>query len=152
MYAAFPEPVSPISGKPDVQELIRILQHLMFCAESCKTTLSLQNFLFLALPENIWTANKREKYPVLSNPLPPIANYEVSVDASNRATAKAEWELIKKIFDECININASLVTRFLSLVNPTFKTCYKLTQLSYPNAPILNVFDFFMRKYKRINE
>ena len=57
-----------------------------------------------------------------------------------------------KTFDECININAALVTRFLPLINPTFKTCYKLTQLSYPNAPFLNVFDFFMQKYKRSNE
>ena len=49
-------------------------------------------------------------------------------------------------------MNAALLTRFLSLINPTFKTCYKLTQLSYSNAPFLNVFDFFMRKYKIINE
>ena len=49
-------------------------------------------------------------------------------------------------------MNAALVTRFLSLINPTFKTCYELTQLSYPNVPFLNVFDFFMRKYKRSNE
>ena len=51
-----------------------------------------------------------------------------------------------------INMNAALVTQFLSLINPTFKTCYELTQLSHPNAPFLNVFDFFMQKYKRINE
>ena len=49
-------------------------------------------------------------------------------------------------------MNAALVTRFLSLINLTFKTCYKLTQLNYPNAPFLNVFDFFMRKYNRSNE
>ena len=49
-------------------------------------------------------------------------------------------------------MNAALVTQFLSLINPTFKTCYELTQLSHPNAPFLNVFDFFMQKYKRINE
>ena len=49
-------------------------------------------------------------------------------------------------------MNAALVTRFLLLINPTFKTCYKLTQLSYPTAPFLNVFDFFMLKYKRSNE
>ena len=91
MYAAFPEPVSPILGEPDVQELIQILQQLMFCAQSCKTPLSLHIFLFLTLPENIWIANMREQYPVLPNPLPPIANYEGSVDASYRATTKAEW-------------------------------------------------------------
>ena len=152
MYAAFPEPVSPIPGEPDVQELIRILQHLMFWAQSCKTPLSLQNILFLTLPENIWNANTQEQYPVLTNPPPPIANYEGSVDVSDRATTKAEWGLIKKTFDECINMNASLVTRFLSLINPTFKTCYELTQLSYPNASFLTVFDFFIRKYKRSNE
>ena len=100
MYAAFPEPVSPIPGKPDVRELIRILQHLMFCAQSCNTTLSLQKTLFLTFPENIWIANTREKYPVLLNPLPPIVNYEVSVDASDRSTTKSEWELSKKTFDE----------------------------------------------------
>ena len=49
-------------------------------------------------------------------------------------------------------MNAAMVTRLLSLINLTFKTCYKLTQLSYPNAPFLNVFYLFMRKYKRINE
>ena len=49
-------------------------------------------------------------------------------------------------------MNAALVNRFLYLINPTFKTCYELTQLSYPNAPFLNVFDFFMRKYKRRND
>ena len=152
MYAAFPEPVSPTPGKPDVRELIRILQHLMVCAQLCKTPLSLQNFLFLTLLENIWTAYRREQYPILPNPLPPIANYEGAVDDSDRATTKAEWELSKKTFDECINMNAALVTRFLSLINPTFRTCYGLTQLSYPNAHFLNVFDFFMQKYKGRNE
>ena len=49
-------------------------------------------------------------------------------------------------------MNAAHVTRFLSLINPTFKNCYELTQLSYPNAPFLNVLDFFVRKYKRSNE
>ena len=49
-------------------------------------------------------------------------------------------------------MNAALVNRFLSLINPTFKTCYKLTQLSYSKVPLLNMFDFFMRKYKRSNE
>ena len=89
---------------------------------------------------------------VLPNPPPQIANYKGYIDASNRATKKSEWELNKKTFDECINTNAELVTRFLSLINPTFKKCYKLTQLSYPNEPFLNVFDFFMRKYRRSNE
>ena len=118
----------------------------MFCAQSCKMPLSLQIFLFLTLLENIWIVNTQEQYPVLPNPLPPIVNYEGSVDASDRATTKAEWELSKKTFDERINMNAALVTRFLSLINPTFKTCYELTQLSYPNAPFLNFFDFFMKK------
>ena len=36
---------------------------------------------------------------VLPNPPPQIANYEGSIDASNRATKKAEWELNKKTFD-----------------------------------------------------
>ena len=141
-----------ITGEPDVRELIRILQHLMFCAQSCKTPLYLQSFLFLTLPENIWIANTREKYPVLPNPPPPIANYNESIDASDRATTKEEWELSKNTFDKCINMNAALVTIFMSLVNPTFKTCYELTQLSYPNAPFLKKIDFFMRKYKRSNE
>ena len=124
----------------------------MFCAQSCKTPLSLQNFLFLTLPENIWNANTREQYPALPNPPPPIANYEGSVDASERVNTKAEWELSNKTFNKCINMNVALVTRFLSLINPTFKTCYELTQFSYPNAPFLNVFDFSMRKYKKSNE
>ena len=49
-------------------------------------------------------------------------------------------------------MNAALVNLFLSLINPAFKTCYELTQLSYPNAHFLNVVDFFMRKYRRSNE
>ena len=152
MYTAFPEPVSPIPGGPDLRELIRILQRLIFFAQSCKTPLSLQNFFFLTLPENIWTTNTLEQYPVIPNPPPPIANYKGDVDASDRATTKNEGELNKKTFYECINMNAALVTHFLSLVNPTFKTCYELTQLSYPNSPFLNLFDFFMRKYKRCDE
>ena len=152
MYAAFQEPVSPIPGKPDVQEIIRILEHIMFCVQSCKTPLSLQTFFFLTLTENIYIANTREQYPVLPNSLPPIANYKGSVDASDRATTKAEWGISNETYDECINMNAALVTWFLSLINPTFKTCYELAQLSYPNALFLNVFDFFMRKYRRRNE
>ena len=124
----------------------------MFCAQSCKMPLSVQKHLLLTVPENIWIANTQEKYPVLPNPPPPIANYNGSIDASDRATTKAEWELSKNTFDECINMNVALVTRFLSLINPTFKTCYERRQLSYPNATFLKKFDFFMRKYKRSNE
>ena len=49
-------------------------------------------------------------------------------------------------------MNAAIVTRFLSFINPTVKTCYELTQLSYPNAPFLNAFNFFMCKYKRSSD
>ena len=56
-------------------------------------------FLFLTLPENIWIANTQEKYPVLTKPPPPIENYEGSVDASDRATTKVEWEISKKTSD-----------------------------------------------------
>ena len=139
IYAAFPEPVSLLTGKPDVRELIRILQQLILCAQYCKAPLSLQIVLFLTLPENILIVNTREKYPVLPNPPPPIANYNRSIDASDRATTKEEWELSKKTFDECINMNSALVTRFLSFINPTFKTYDELIQLSNPNAPFLNV-------------
>ena len=96
----------------------------MFCSQSFKTPLSLKIFLFFTLPENIWTANTREKYPVLLNPPPPIANYRGNINVIKRATTKAEWELSKKHFDESINMNAAMVTRFLYLINPTFKTCY----------------------------
>ena len=67
MLAAFPEAPPPITGEPAIGELVSILQHLMACAQSHQSDLSLLNIIYVCIYETLYhhCNNANGAYPVL---------------------------------------------------------------------------------------
>ena len=55
MKANFPTKPTGVIGKPNLQELVRILQYIMMCAQTHKSSISAaMNLLYLAVPPEIY--------------------------------------------------------------------------------------------------
>ena len=65
MLAAFPAAPPTISDEPTIGELVRILQHLMACAQSHQSDISRLNLLFLDIPEELY-----QHYNATNKPYP----------------------------------------------------------------------------------
>ena len=63
MFAAFSEVVEIIQGEPTMREFLRVLQHLMLCAELHKYSNSKLNFLPLFLNKELYVVHTTANYP-----------------------------------------------------------------------------------------
>jgi hypothetical protein len=63
MIAAFPEIVEMIQGEPTMRDFLRVLQHLMVCAESHDYSNSKLNFLHVCLDANLYGLYTTDPYP-----------------------------------------------------------------------------------------
>ena len=63
MLAAFPETIPKIVGTPNLQEMIRLMQHLMICSQKHATEASSLGFLFVCLPQALWPVYSQDPYP-----------------------------------------------------------------------------------------
>ena len=69
MIAAFPEAAPKINGQPTLRELIRVLDHLMRCAQTHETDISPLKLLFLCIPPELYANYTGEAYPTIPNKL-----------------------------------------------------------------------------------
>ena len=71
MKANFPTKPSGVIGKPNLQELIHILQYIMMCAQTHKSSISPDmNLLYLAVPPEIYAQYTQEEYLIQHYPTP----------------------------------------------------------------------------------
>ena len=65
MFAAFPKIVEVIQGEPTMRDFLRVLQHLMVCAESHDYSNSKLNFLHVCLNKELYAVHTTDAYPVI---------------------------------------------------------------------------------------
>ena len=63
MIAIFPDFPAMIQGEPTMREFLRILQHLVDCAQLHNYLLSPLNLLYMCLPVEQYTMNTQHAYP-----------------------------------------------------------------------------------------
>ena len=118
IIAGFPAPVTPMTGEPTLREIIRVLMHIIACAQSLFTDISPLNYLFLVVTQEQCARITQEQYPQL--PVDPgiIPPYTNQMDANQRAHAKANFEYEKARYTNCLEMSKALIERFLSLLSP----------------------------------
>jgi len=109
MLAAFPAAPPAISGKPTIGELVRILRHLMACAQSHQSDISRLNLLYVCIPAQLYHHynETNESYP--TNPADPgpmlIYTYTPEDDAANHCNIQAQWDYAHKQFSNVMSMN-----------------------------------------------
>ena len=62
MVAAFPEPISKIPGALNIREFIRVLKHMMICAQLHKRDASPLKLLYVCLLPNLYENYTADAY------------------------------------------------------------------------------------------
>ena len=129
MKANFPTKPSGIIGKPNLQELVRILQYLMMCAQTHKSSISPAiNLLYLAVPPEIYAQYTQEAYPNANYPTPAdvpiVPDYAMAQDDNDRARITAEHAAAVKRREDVINMHNALADTFLDMFEPTYRAAY----------------------------
>ena len=116
MLSSFPPPVAAMTSETTLRKLLRVLIHMMACAQGIKTDISPLNYLFLVLSLELYANQTQEQYP--QTPLSPgvTPNYAGANDAATRAQIKASFDYDTMRHENCAHMNAVLVDRFLSLI------------------------------------
>ena len=98
ILAAFPEPISKMPGAPNTREFIRVLKHVMTCAQLYKSDISPLNVLCVCLPPNLYENQTVDAYPY--NPENPgaIPIYGMNDTPSMHANTKAVCEYHKSMY------------------------------------------------------
>ena len=125
MKANFPTKPSGIIGKPNLQELVRILQYIMMCAQTHKSSISPDmNLLYLAVPPEIYAQYTQEAYPNAHYPTPAdvpiVPDYAMAQDDNDRARITAENAAAVKRREDVINMHNALADTFLDMFEPTY--------------------------------
>ena len=148
IIAGFPAPVTPMTGEPTLREIIRVLMHIIACAQSLFTDISPLNYLFLVVTQQQYARITQEQYPQLPTDPGIIPPYTNQMDANQRAHAKANFEYEKARYTNCLEMSKALIERFLSLLSPKIRETYqKNVLLARPNATFLTVLLYFIDNY-----
>ena len=148
IVAGFPAPIPPMTGEPTLREIIRVLMHIIACAQSLFTDISPLNYLFLVITEQQYARITQEPYPQIPDDPGIIPPYTNAMDANERAHAKANFEYQKARYNNCLEMSKALIERFLSLLSPKIRETYqKNVLLARPNATFLTVLQFFIDNY-----
>ena len=153
MLATFPAPVLEITGEPTLRELIRIIKHLMECSQKVETDISPLNYLFLVLESDLYATHTAEIYPSVPNHPGRTPVYVEPSTAGARANLKQEWEYALMRHNNCLNMNAALKSRFLSLIDANIVDTYKSAAgIMSPNCSYISLLAWFTTQYATSNE
>ena len=66
VLVAFPAAPSAIIGDMTLHDIIRLILHLMYCAQAVKNDNHALNYLYLAYPDTFWANYSADAYPTTS--------------------------------------------------------------------------------------
>ena len=119
MFSVFPDPPQAIIGEVNVNELFRLMRHMIPCAQSHETPSNNGlNLLHKALPEAVY----RDYLPDPINQIypPPLQNpgsspvFVVGADPAALANARLQWELANKLYRDERTMDSVLIDRWVS--------------------------------------
>ena len=152
MLAAFPEAIPKIVGSPNLREMIRLMQHLMVCSQTHATEASPLGFLFVCLPQALWSTYSQDAYPTDPQNPGPISTMTEAMSDAQWKNHKTSWEYFKKIHNDFEIMNSALTDRFVSLIEPAYTKDYTTSRLRNPNQQFRESFAYFVMKYGATNE
>ena len=153
MIELFPAKPEPIRGEPTLLELLRILNYLVDCSQTHDTDISPVNMMFVALPARLYSQYTATVYPTQQAYADPgiMPNYAATINATERATAKATYEHAKKNFLEVKNMNKALSEVFLQLIPSEYTHEFREARRRNPNQSFRQIFDNFLATYGQVD-
>ena len=94
IMAGFPPAVTPMTGEPTLREIIRVLMHIIACAQSLYTDISPLNYLFLVVTPQQYARITQEPYPPFPQDPGSVAPYTEG-DVNQRAQIKDNFNYEK---------------------------------------------------------
>ena len=153
MLTTFSAPVQGITGEPSLLELIRLIKHLMECSQKVKTDISPLNYLFLVLESGLYATHTADIYPTVPEHPGRTPGYVDPSMAGERANLKQEWEYALMWHNNCLNMNAALKSRLLSLIDANIVDTYKSAAgILAPNCAYIELLAWFATRYAISNE
>ena len=152
MLAAFPEAAPKINGQPTLRELIRVIQHLIQCSQTHESDISPLKLLFLCIPPELYSNYTAEAYPFIPVNPGPVPIYNPNDTPAQHANTKALWEYNSARRNDCYTMMSSLIDRFLSLIDLTYKSDFENHRISNPNITFRDCFHWFITQYGDTNE
>ena len=152
MLTAFPEPIAKIIGKPNLREIIRIMYHMMECAQSHESAASALGLLFACLPPTMWTAYSQDPYP--ADPIDPgfVADVPLNYGPVESSNFKEQWNFLKKMHTDFETMNSALIDRFISFMDLAFKQAFNNQRVSNPKIQFRQCLAYFLTQYGHTNE
>ena len=149
MLAAFPAAPPTISGEPTIGELVRILQHLMACAQSHQSDISRLNLLYVCIPAQLYHHYNETNKPYPTDPVDPgpMPIYTPGDDAAAHCNIRAQWEYAHKQYNDMKTMNTALVDQKLSLIAKPYKAEFNLKRYSNPNMNFKDAFQIFLDNF-----
>jgi hypothetical protein len=154
MIAAFPEIVEMIQGEPTMRDFLRVLQHLMVCAESHDYSNSKLNFLHVCLDANLYGLHTTDPYPKTYIYPGDTCDYTglTEGDTIGKVTRYAEWQCWMKWHLDGNTMSSSLIHRFLSLMQTQYKTAFLSIHIANPKMEFQACFKWFIDQYGACTE
>ena len=152
MLAAFPETPPKIIGTPSLQEMIRVMYHLMLCSQTHDSQASGLGLLFACLPQALWASYSQDPYP--NDPINPciVLQLDPVWTPTQVSNYKAQWEYIKKMYGDFRTMNSALTDRFLSLIDAAYTADFTNASVTQPDVQFRECFTYFLGRYGATNE
>ena len=141
-------------GRPNPKGMSQALSHLLQCSRQNNTTIDPNNnFLFLVTGEKNFQyfAKAGSTFPTASYPRPErppdFPTYTDDMTAGARARVEAEFNFKKGQYEECDNMNKSLITRLLQLIPDVYHKQYHEWEAKNINPSFFDAYSWFYHTY-----
>ena len=144
----FPAAPPKINGEPTMQELIRVIQHLILCGQTHEVDHYKNNLLLLVIEQNIWPRFSEENWP--NQHMEPSENrltFISSMDSWAAARLKNTREYKKKQAVDCKEMNKALINHFMSLLNGHYQVEFTREFIKNPSVTFKEVFLYYTEQY-----
>lgn len=147
IIAAFQStPITPITGRPNIYELLRILKYLCRCSQTTKSCLGPLRYLFVALPLQHYMRYTAEPL-TLPGPTPAIPNYPLNADKATIDQLKINWQAHKNENNNIQNMNEALTATFLALMPEAYTKHLENDLVGRTTSNFWTIFSSFLTKY-----
>ena len=114
----------------------------MECSQKEETGISPLNYIFPVLDQDLYTIHTAEAYPVVPDHPGCTPTYSPQNTPGERAILKQEWEYALMRHKNCLNMNAALQSRFISLIDANIVDTYKnAAGIVSPNCAYIQLLD-----------
>ena len=121
MKAAFTvKTLPPISGRPNLYELLRLLKFICRNSQTTKSCLGPLAYLFVALPLEHYVRFTTTPL-VIPGSTPSLPNFLPGMNAGQREQVRLNWIAHKAENNNIANMNEALTSVFLEAIGTTYK-------------------------------